>query len=181
MGPPSSFGTHHFAMLFKIRASPQSHDSGCVSPNEKDFDLSAFVAQPRAKQHQIPIITLRDLIDALCLYLPTIVDYAHEYEAIECDRSEMYTSVSMFGKILPDFEIQGRKLDGVRQKVVICIANRAVKTANAKLWSDSFPVEIHAVTPKVLHLDVLIEPRQDRSIAIHKINRWESGKPIYDD
>jgi hypothetical protein len=139
--------------------------------------MNTFIAPPRPKL-RIPIITIRELIDALALYLPTLIDYSHEYETIESDRSEMYTSISMFGKILPDFEYQGHKFSGVRQKVLVDVSGRAAKTANSKLWSEPFVVAIHVSIPNVQHMEVIVEPRQDRSIVLRKVIHWESGKPI---
>jgi hypothetical protein len=139
--------------------------------------MNTFIASPRPKL-PIPIITLRELIDVMSLYLPTIINYSREYETIDSDRSEMHTSISMFGKILPEFEYQGSKFSGVRQKVLIDISGKAAKTANSKLWSEPFVVGIHVAVPNVLHLEVVVEPRPDRSIAIRKVLRWESGNPI---
>jgi hypothetical protein len=139
--------------------------------------MNTFIAPPRPKL-RIPIITIRELIDAISLYLPTLIDYSHEYETIESDRSEMYTSITMFGQILPDFEYQGHKFTGVRRKVLVDVSGRAAKTSNSKLWSEPFVAAIHVSIPDVQHVEVIVEPRHDRSIAIRKISRWESGKPI---
>ena len=126
-----------------------------------------FIAPPPPKKLRVPTITLRQLVDAVILYLPTITNYAHSWERMTVEREDKLTCVSLNSRDLP----------GVVPTPVVrlYVHGKVAQSMTSKLWSEPFLITIYVQRT----IRLVVEPRADKSIAIHEIISWEGDRPIW--
>ena len=118
--------------------------------------MAEFVATPYNRP-KIPAINVRQFVDALLQYMPTIVAGEYSFQEITCERGEdSFTDVVFYR-------------DGQRRGGLISVSDRALKSLDAKLGSDPFNIHI-IFPPEQVRFWATITPREDRSIAIKRLD-----------
>lgn len=117
--------------------------------------MTEFIASPYNRP-KIPSISVRQLVDAMTQYMPTIVAGSYRVQEIRCERGEeSYTQLVFYR----DNEHHGCR---------ISIDGRALRSLDSKLGSD--PFEVHLIFPvQQVRFWATITPREDRSISIKRL------------
>ncbi|NDW06186.1 hypothetical protein [Jiella pacifica] len=129
-----------------------------------------FIVPPRPKR-RIPMITLSELIEAIGAYLTAYTDFGFEFGDFEGERFDGYstTRVFFYGRFDPE---KGRRLC-----TETTIEGKRCQSLSAKLFNDPSPFMFLGDVD--LKPGLIVEPLEDRSIAIHRIKRWDKGSAYY--
>ena len=128
--------------------------------------MPEFIVQP-PKKSKIPSVTLRQLADALALYLPTVSDFTFSWWDFEGDRADRSTMLFLRGKKASD--------PTVSIEMIVDIYEKAATSEGARLSSEPFVVWVRSKDILIQDLEkgvptndvnLLITPREDRSIVI---------------
>ncbi len=150
--------------------------------------MAAFVFAPIPKG-KIPKITVEELATALRAFLPTVYEFDYQAEDLEGSRQGLMEEIVFYGSK------RGEPAERMKLRVSFL---KSVQSWESKLYNIPFnigiseggnlteeerqlPIERRLEIFRSRRREFLIEPRPDRSIAIHYILRWEHGIPVLEE
>lgn len=92
--------------------------------------MTEFIAAPYMRP-KIPTITMRQLIDAVLQFMPTVIEGDYSVQEITCERGEDTHTAVYFGR------------DGQHRGAFLHLTGRALKSLDAKLGSYPFLISLH--------------------------------------
>jgi hypothetical protein len=84
------------------------------------------------------------------------------------DREDKLTRVSLNSRDLPGID--------PTPVVRLYVGGKMAQTMTSKLWSEPFLITVYVQRT----IKLVVEPRADKSIAIHEIISWEGDRPIWE-
>lgn len=131
-----------------------------------------FVATPKPRKRVN--ITLGELMDALDQYLRHVLKFESSHMARDHNRDPIFgreTIMEFYGAMSAAL--------GRRERVDARIEGVAATSERAKLGGEPIIVYLKSADRSDATFDVVAVPSEDRSIAIHRVKRWEGGAAVY--